>query len=105
MKIVCVTQNSKLLEQLRREVARLQWELKAAKGAAEYSEILHPLEPDVVLADVQDPRIFEWWKNRPPTGQPVVFVAHRPGELRTTFDRLDRLRGRRHFPKFNLSID
>lgn len=105
MKMLCVTSNSKLLEQLRRETARLQWELQDARDFAEYSQILHTVEPDIVLADAQDPRIFDWWKKQRPTGLPVVFVTPQPGELRATFDRLERLRGQRHFPKYNLSID
>jgi DNA-binding response OmpR family regulator len=94
---LCITEDRSLLEQIRKEADRFNWEVYAVANLAECSNILMTREPDIIVAEPHFSEI--------PSGLPVVFVRNGDGELRAIFDRLDRLKGERHFPRFDLHID
>jgi DNA-binding response OmpR family regulator len=105
MKALCLTEDAKLFRIVREEGERLFWNILGAADQAEFMRQLENYRPDAILADINDSRIFEWWRGRPPSGCPIVFISNRPAELRASLERLERMRGRRHFPEFGLFID
>lgn len=105
MRLLCVTDDRNLADKVKAEARRLQWAVDVAEDITTYSHALEAFNPEMILVDTNDNRIFEWWKVKKPAGQPVVFVKPLEGELRATFDRIERLQGQRHFPRYNLHID
>jgi len=105
VRILCVTDDKALTDRVRGEARRLKWSVDFVADLSVLAPALLQWEPEIVFLGLDDERASGWWQRNRPAGQPVVFLPNGSSEIRATFDRIERLQGQRHFPKYDLHID
>ena len=83
MKLLCLSKDSSILEQISQEANQQQWSVMIIKSVDEAVEAFREFEPDMLLVEVAQLEELKWWKDSGLCeAKPLLFMC---GELSEEF--------------------